>query len=245
MGFRVHVSEIEPYLPNAQAFNNGTTQQERTQHRMVAMKRKNPEDEQVETNSNQQTNQVGVTEDQELQGIQNSNGEPNQEWLKNSTAGNDSSATRTKPLCCSQNEDSMDFVSTKHGQTHLVNALNEKATLSKGYEEALCKDGGQNSKEMSDMSSSLGPPPGFEVPLCETEVVTNTTERIASPSHSVDSLEQLAKESIQVGNLLGLKITQNEKAAEEIITRSLRSNRARVQQTTEKSSAPRKVRRRL
>ena len=113
---------------------------------MLAMEGKAPKSEQDGTNSNPKTNQVRVKAGQELQGIQNSNGEPNQEWLKNSTAGSASSATRTRTMCYGHNEDSEDYVSTKQRQTHLVTALNEKAVVTQGSEEALCKEGGQNVK---------------------------------------------------------------------------------------------------
>ena len=48
-------------------------------------------------------------------------------------------------------------------------------------------------------------------------------------TQSLDNTEKLAKESLQIGSLLGLKIIHNEKAAEARITRSLRSNSKKLQ----------------
>jgi len=156
------------------------------------------ESEHVGTNSKLKTNQDRVIAGQELQGIQISNRMQNQGGVRTSPAASDYSATRTRTMCCSHNGCSDDSIHTKKKQIQQANAFNEKAVITQGNEEALSKEDGQNDKGISDISSSLGPPPGFEIPASSSKVVPNNKERTDSPIQSVNSIEQLAKDKLKI-----------------------------------------------
>jgi len=243
--YRVFVSEIGAKSLRIEEANHGishsTTSQ---QHKEAAMKEAVQESDPVEETAELQHNLEEATAVQRVIEIQNSNLEPNTVCLRDATAGSDHSSSHTKTLCCNQNVCSDDFINTTKGELQHTTAFNMQANINHDVEEARNKENDHCDKDLSDTSSSIGPPPGFEH-NSHRAVPQNCTEEEDSKANSEDSIVKLAKESIQIGNLLGLKITHNEKGAEARITRSLRSNRKTLQQTPERSGNTQKVKRRL
>jgi len=170
--------------------------------------------------------------------------ELNQERERSSPAGSGHSTSHTKTFCGSQNACSEECINARKNEPQHTSAFKKRAALNLGIEEALSKDNNQNDKGISDTSSSLGPPPGFEQAINKT-VIPNSIDGTDSPVQSEDNIEQFAKDSIQIGNLIGLKITHNEEGAVARITRTLRSSRKKLQQSPEKSGNQQRVKRRL
>jgi len=244
MGYRVFISEIGAQTIRIEVANHEAIHKTTSQHKKAAMKEAVQESDQVGATSELQHKLEEGIAVQRVFEIQNSNMEPNQACLKASPAGSDHSSSHTKALCCSHNACSEDFINTRKGEPQHTNAFIVQEDVNQDNEEALSKENNQCDKGISDISSSLGPPPGFEQ-TSNRAVVQNCTEGDSSPLHSEDSIVKLTKESIQIGNLLGLKITHNEKGAEARITRSLRSSRKKTQETPERSGNTQKVKRRL
>ena len=244
MGYRVFISEIGAQTIRIEVANHEAIHQTTSQHKKVAMKEAVQESDQVGATSELQHKLEEGIAVQRVFDIQNLNLEPNQVCLRATPAGSDHSSSHTKTLCCSQNVCSDDFINTRKGEPQHTTAFTVQANINHDTEEALSKENNQCDKGLSDISSLLGPPPGFEH-NSHRAVVHNCTEGEGSLANSEDSIVKLAKESIQIENLLGLKIAQNKKGAEARITRSLRSNRKKTQQTPERSENTQKVKRRL
>ena len=65
---------------------------------------------------------------------------------------------------------------------------------------------------------------------------------VTKPPHkSSGSTDRQAREALQIGELLGLKIVQNKEAVVSTIKRSLRRNSKRLQQSSEKPSKSRRT----
>ena len=230
MGYRVFVSEIGGQ--SSEVVNQDTVHQLLVQNQGTTMIKETQKPDQMGATPELKHNLEEDEAVQRVKEIQNSNMEPNQACLRASPAGSDCASSHTKALCCSHIDCSTELITTRKGEAQHTNAFIGNNTQDLDTEEAHSKEKNQQGKEASDVSSSVGPPPGFEQ-LSKTEAVPNSAEGEEEQTHSEDSAVKTAREALQIGNLIGLKITHNEKGAEARIVRSQRSNRKETQQSTE------------
>jgi len=180
--------------------------------------------------------------------IQNSNLEPNPITPITTPAGSDHSVTRTRSLCSHQNVclDGCRSIETDEVQlAQLASTFIVKTTPAQENVKAQRESGGQNDKEISANSSPSGPPPGFEVAVNGSKLAPNHTPVSSKSTQSLDSTVKLAEESLQIGNLLGLKVTHNKKEAVAKITRTLRSNSKKLQQNQVKTTTSQRIQKRI
>ena len=137
--------------------------------------------------------------------IQNSNLEPNQVIPIPSPAGSDHSVAITKSLGCSHNLCLDEHMIIKTAQEQRASTFNDKANSAQRNEKAIWEDVAQINKSSSANSSPSGPPPGFEFAGNYSKVVPDNTPMNENSKQSLGSAEKLAKEALQIGNLLGLK----------------------------------------
>ena len=270
MGYRVFVSEIGSYPAVAKGPNHVFINQSSLKHGVAVMKDAIHKDDQRDALSNMKGNleegevAQGVLEIQNsndalsnmkgnfeggevAQGvleIQNSNVKITTACLRDSPAGSNYSSSQTKALCCSHIVCSEDIINAKKGEPQHTKTFIVQEISSQGNEVEASKQNNLEDKGISDTASSEGPPPGFEH-ISNTAVVLNSIEGEEDQTTSEDSDIKTAKKAIQIGNLIGLKITQNEKGAEARILRSLRSSRKKEQQSPDKSGNIQKLKRRL
>ena len=93
----------------------------------------------------------------------------------------------------------------KTGQDQRASTFNDKAKLAQRNEKAIWEDVAQINTSSSANSSLLGPPPGFEFAGNYSKVVPDNTPMNENSKQTLGSAEKLAKEALQIGNLLGLK----------------------------------------
>ena len=266
-GYRVVVTEVGAVLPKDSPCMGASIQKGQdiavTHERATdeAVQRNNP----VSKNG---ANQVGLTDENEVEVVQESNFmgsnsqlgnkqqtclevqrvgeiqnlkvEPNQVSPITSSAGSDHSVTKTKSLGCSHNECMKEALINKVGQEQCASPIHIQTNSAGGNEKALRGVANQTSQGSIDNSSPSGPPPGFELESRYNKVVPDHIPLSVASNLSLDSAEKRAKEALQIGNLLGLKIIHNAKVAEDRITRTLRSHSKKLQQEAVKSPAPKR-----
>jgi len=201
---------------------------------MLGMEEIVPESEGIGENSKHTPNQVEGTAVQEVEAIQNLKLEPNQGLSKAYLADSDL-ASQTRAMCFSHTVSLEDVINTKKEKAQLPSEPNVTSTA-QGDGKGLSNVANRNDKAFSENSSPLGPPPGFEFATSCNKGVPDSTNVTENPKQSLVNIEKLAKESIQIGNILGLKIIHNEKAAVERIIRTLRSNSKKYHQEQKQES---------
>jgi len=90
----------------------------------------------------------------------------------------------------------------KVAQEQRASTFNDEATSAQGNEKAIWEDVDQNNKGISENSSPSEPPPGFEFAVNCSKVVPDSTPMSEESTQSLGSAEKLAKEALQIGNLL-------------------------------------------
>ena len=128
----------------------------------------------------------------------------------------------------------------KHASTFIA-----EATLAQGNEKTQRESDDQSDKGISANSSPSGPPPVFEFAAIGSKLAPNHTPVSSKSTKSLDSAEKIAEEALHIGNLLGLKVTHNKKAAVATITRTLRSSSKKLQQNQVKSTTHHRAQRRI
>jgi len=90
---------------------------------------------------------------------------------------------------------------------------------------SLEEGGVQTANKGREKSSPSGPPPGLESIVTSKRKPTKGSTKAQTSIQSSDNIRHLAKESLHIGNVMGLQVVQNEKAAKVRIRRMLKNNR--------------------
>ena len=258
-GYRVVVTEIGPAISKGLLYQGNLTQQgpidaaSLGKNTAEAMQRNSARwnqeglfnDNEVEVV--QESNMLGshaqkdneqqiCIEAQRVPRIQNSKGKTNHASPLTVSSGSDLSVTKTKSLGCSLNEGAKEALITLLDQGMCAHPTHTQPNSAEEIEQAGKGDANQENIDSTDEAEPSGAPPGFELPSRQSEVTPEHTSLHRTSNLSSDNAEKQAKEALQIGNLLGLRIVHNAKVAEERITRTLRSHSKKQQQKAEKSS---------